>query len=269
MRGGFRVLSLLVALVAPVLTGAGSSHALEPAVETGSAFDFLPTELTIFDPADRQVIGHGRYSVSTTEGVEVVEGENEYLDGRRDRELERLKLGAPGDARLLLSAEHSFFGVNGALRVVDRLDTRTGAASCTEYVRGTPRVRRATLTVPADTYAGATQLMLVVARLRQGQRERITLHSFNCLPGPRIIPVEASVSPKRELWAMYPGELARIEFRPDLGWLGVLISPFLPTMEVWFDPADRWNYVGATFDRFYKGEHILTVRARTRKLPAE
>jgi hypothetical protein len=50
--------------------------------------------------------------------------------------------------------------------------------------------------------------------------------------------------------------------QPDLGWLGVLIAPFIPKVEAWFDPADKWNYIGGTFDRFYKGEHILTVRTR-------
>lgn len=269
MRDSLRVLSLLVALVAPVFTGAGSSNALEPAVEPESAFDFLPTEITIFDPDDRRVIGHGRYSVTETDGTEVVQGENVYLDGRRDWELERLKLGAPEEARVLLRAEHSYLDVDGSLRLVDRLDSRTGAASCTEYVAGAARVRRSTLEVPADTYSGVTQLMQVVARLRQGQRERIRLHSFHCLPGPKIILIDASVMAKRERWTMYPGELARIEIRPDLGWVGVLIAPFIPKMEVWFDPADRWNYVGATFDRFYKGEHILTVRTRSRRPSSE
>ena len=228
-------------------------------------YDFLPTDLTIFSPHEKQIIGHGRYSVSQTDGTEVVQGENEYLDGRHDQELERLQLGAPGEAPILVSAEHSFFDADGSLRLVDRLDTKSGAASCTVQMNGAPEVRRSTLTVPADTYAGATQLMFVVARLRQGQRERIKLHAFNCLPGPKIVPVEASVAAKQERWTMYPGQLARIEIQPDFGWLGILIAPFIPKMEARFDPADNWNYVGATFDRFYKGEHILTVRTRTEK----
>ncbi len=264
MRNGLCVLALLDALMTSILTGAGSSNALEPSVdpESESAFDFLPSDVTIFSPHEGQIIGHGHYSVTQMDGIEVVQGENEYLDGRHDRQLERLKLGAPEEARTLLSAEHSFFDADGSLRIVDRLDTKSGAASCTEYVDGAAQVRRSTLAVPADTYAGVAQLMLVVGRLRQGQRERIKFHSFNCLPGPKIMPIEASVVTKRERWTMYPGELARIEIEPDLGWLGILIAPFVPKMEVWFDPADKWNYVGATFDRFYKGEHILMVRTR-------
>ncbi len=261
MMNGLCVLALLAALMSPVLTGAGSAKDLESSVNSDSAFDFLPTALTILSPTDRRVIGHGRYSVTETDGTEVVQGENEYLDGRHDRELERLKLGAPGEARILLSAEHSFFNADGSPRVVNRLDTQFGAASCTEHVNGAVRVRQSTLEVPADTYAGAAQLMLIVARLRQGERERIGFHSFTCLPGPKIIPIEASVAAKRERWPMYPGELARIEIQPDLGWwLRILIAPFIPKISGWLDPADNWNYVGATFDRYYKGEHILTVR---------
>ena len=266
MRIGLCVLALLDALMAPILTSAGASNALEPSVdpEFESAFDFLPTDVTIFSPHEGQVIGHGRYRVTETDGIEVIQGENEYLDGRNDRELERVKLGAPEEARILLSAEHSFFHADGSPQVVDRLDTKAGTASCTEYVNGAAQVRRSTLTVPPDTYAGAAQLMLVVARLRQGQLERIRFHAFNCVPGPKIVPVEASVVTKRERWPMYPGELARIEIEPDLGWVGILIASFLPRVEVWFDPSDRWNYVGAMFDRFYKGDHILTVRTRIR-----
>jgi hypothetical protein len=263
MRNGLFVLTLLAALVASTLAGAGTSSASEPGVDPESVFDFLPTELTILSPDDEVVIGRGRYTVADADGMILVEGVNEYLDGRRDRELERLTPGPPGEAPILVSAEHAFFNADGSPRVVDRLDARSGDASCTEYERdGVEKVHRSTLAVPRDTYAGATQLMLVVSRLRQGRRERIKLHSFNCMPGPKIVPIHVSVAAERTRWRMYPGDLAKTEIEPDLGWIGILIAPFIGKMEVWFDPADRWNYVGARFDRFYKGEHILTVRTR-------
>jgi hypothetical protein len=37
----------------------------------------LPTDLTIFSPHEKQIIGHGRYSVTQTDGIEVVQGEND------------------------------------------------------------------------------------------------------------------------------------------------------------------------------------------------
>ena len=102
MRNGLCVLALLDVLMTLTLTGA--SNPLETNVDPDSAFDFLPTDLTIFDPHEKQIIGHGRYSVTQTNGTEVVQGENEYLDGRHDQELERLRLGTPGETPILLSA---------------------------------------------------------------------------------------------------------------------------------------------------------------------
>jgi hypothetical protein len=269
MRHWLGVLALVAALTTPVLIGARSSDALEPGVDPDTAFDFLPTDVTIYDPDDMRVVGHGRYRIDRPDGMEIVEGENEYFDGRHDRERERLKVGAPGEAPILLDAEHSFFGADGSPLLADRLDASAGTASCAVYVHGTAQVHRSTVVAPADTYAGATQLMLIVARLRQGERERIKLHAFNCLPGPKIMAIEASVTTTRTRWTMYPGVLATIELKPDLGWLGVLVAPFLPKMQAWFDPLDDWNYVGAAFDRFYKGEHILMVRTRRTSAPAE
>jgi hypothetical protein len=48
--------------------------------------------------------------------------------------------------------------------------------------------------------------------------------------------------------------------RPDLGALNLLIAPFLPTMDAWFNPHDNWSYVGGEFDRYFRGPHVLTVR---------
>lgn len=94
--------------------------------------------------------------------------------------------------------------------------------------------------MPADTYAGATQIMFVVMCLRQGTHD-IKFHSFNCVPGPRIIAVEALAGVDRVRWAMYPGELIKVEIKPDFGWFGLLIAPFIERMYAWFDPRNRWN----------------------------
>jgi hypothetical protein len=48
--------------------------------------------------------------------------------------------------------------------------------------------------------------------------------------------------------------------RPDLGALNLLIAPFMPTMDAWFNPAENWNYVGGEFDRYFRGPHVLTVQ---------
>jgi len=86
-------------------------------------------------------------------------------------------------------------------------------------VNGTPQVYQATLAVPSDTYVGATQVMFIVARLRQAERESIKFRSFNCVPTPKISAIAASVPTEREEWPMYPGELLKLELQPDFGWV--------------------------------------------------
>ena len=77
---------------------------------------------------------------------------------------------------------------------------------------------------------------------------------------PAIFSVEASVPNCSERWPLYPGDLVRLDMRPDLGLLNLLLSPFMPTMDAWFNPKDNWNYVGGEFDRYFRGPHVLTVR---------
>ena len=64
----------------------------------------------------------------------------------------------------------------------------------------------------------------------------------------------------RNIGRLYPGDLFRLDMRPDLGALNLLIAPFLPTMDAWFNPNDNWNYVGGEFDRYFRGPHVMTVR---------
>jgi len=228
--------------------------------EHDPAFDFLATNLTIFSAADRRIIGHGRYSSSRSGGTDLVRAENEYLDGARDLELDYLKPGDSGDAPTLVRHEYSSFNADGTPQFVESFEPASGAASCAENVKGITQVYQAALDVPSDTYAGATQLMFIVARLRQGEREPIKFHSFNCAPGPKILLVSVSVPAQREEWPMYPGKLVKLELQPDFGWLNILIASFLPKLYFWFDPNNNWNYVGGLYDRYYKGPHILTVR---------
>ena len=52
--------------------------------------------------------------------------------------------------------------------------------------------------------------MLVVGRLREGAGA-ISLHIFNCIPEPRIIPVKATPITPPVTWPMYPGKLVKLE----------------------------------------------------------
>ena len=79
------------------------------------------------------------------------------------------------------------------------------------------------------------------------------------MPGPRIFSVGASLADRSEHWPLYPGDLVRLDMRPDLGPLNLILAPFMPTMDAWFNPTDDWNYVGGEFDRYFRGPHVLTV----------
>ena len=252
--------TLLMVLICGLLTSFAVRNRIVWADEHDPAFDFLATNLTIFDPADGRVIGHGRYSSSRSEGNNLIRGENKYLDGARDLELDYLKPGVAGDAPTLVRHEYSSFNADGSPQFVESFDPTSGTASCAETVNGIRQAYQGTLEVPSDTYAGATQLMLIVARLRQGERGKIKFHSFNCAPSPKILPISVVVPEGREEWSMYPGKLVKLELQPDFGWLNILLAPFLPKLYFWFDPDGNWNYVGGLFDRYYKGPHILTVR---------
>jgi len=224
------------------------------------ASDFPATDLNIFSADGKRIIGHGRYTISRSDDTELLRGESDYLDGEHDLELESLKFGTGAQAPTLLNYEHSFFSPDQTLQRVSSLDARKGTASCKTYVNGQLQDRQANLDVPGDTYAGATQMMFVVIRLRQGA-DNIEFHSFNCMPGPRIIAAQALVQASRVKWGMHSGQLVQLVIQPNFGWLDFLLAPFTSKMRAWVDPDDSWNYVGGLYDRFYKGPRILAVRA--------
>ena len=90
--------------------------------------------------------------------------------------------------------------------------------------------------------------------------ESVTFHDFNCIPGPQLLKVTASSSPPAP-WTYYPGELVRVNVEPDFGWINVVISPFLPRIQAWFDPREGWFFVGGESSRYYKGLKYMMVRA--------
>jgi hypothetical protein len=224
-----------------------------------NAFELAATDVTILNPDSLQVIGHGHYHVTHLEGADLFEGENNYLDGEHDSEVQRVECGANASPPILVSYQHSFFAADGEPESIDRLDAKSGSVSCILYSRGVPEVRESKIAVPPDTYAGSTQLMLLVGRLRQGARD-ITMHAFICLPGPRIVSIKVTPPSTTEKWPMYPGNLVKVELVPDLGWLSAIAGPFIPKAYGWFDPGDDFNYVGGLFDRFYRRRHLLMVK---------
>jgi hypothetical protein len=223
-------------------------------------FQLSSTDTTIFAPDSDKIIGHGHYTLSHMEGLDVVEGENKYLDGEYDQEEQSVRPSPHGLPPVLVRYRHRYFNADGTTQYEETLDAGSGNAACSRYDSGGPNVRQTILSnVPPDTYAGATQLMLLVGRLRQGAPD-ITFHSFNCIPDPHIIAITARRLDEPGTWDKYPGNLIKLEMKPDLGWLNVIVAPFVPKIYGWFDPTDAFNYAGGEFDRYYKGRHVVMVR---------
>lgn len=228
-------------------------------LSSAGGFDPGGLQFKILSSDGKATIGYTRFTVLLKDSTEEISGETRYVDGERDSENELLDVAAPTYTSRLETYKHSFFNADGTLHMVDVLDAKSGVASCASYTSGTVKVRESQLEVPADSFAGASGLMMLVERLRHGNRA-ISFHAFACAPGPQIFGVTASLPVRAERWPFYSGDLFRIDMRPDLGALNLLIAPFLPTMDAWFSPADNWNYVGGEFDRYFGGPHVLTVR---------
>jgi hypothetical protein len=238
---------------------AASAVAWGNSIARAGASDFGGTQFNILSPDGKQTTGATRFTVLRKDSTEEIKGETRYLDGERDSEDIRLDIEDTRFTLKLDTYDHSFFNADGSLHMVDTLNAKSGVASCTSYTSGEMKVRKSRLEVPADSFAGASGLIMMVTNLRHGSRE-IRFHAFACAPGPEIFSVKASLPDRSERWPFYSGDLFRLDMRPDLGALNFLIAPFLPTMDAWFSPADNWNYVGGEFDRYYRGPHVLTVR---------
>ena len=249
----------LLVVVALAANAAVWGNAVASGPNSSGAFDFGALELKVLSPDGKQTIGYTRFTVLHHNSTEEVKGETRYLDGDHDNESERLYVGNPDSIPRLDTYEHSFFNPDGTLHMVDTLDAKSGVTSCASYTADKVTVRKSQLEVPADSFAGASELMMVVASLRHGIRE-VKFHAFACVPGPAIFSVATLLPDRPEHWPLYPGDLVRLDMRPDLGVLNLLLAPFMPTMDAWFNPNDNWNYVGGEFDRYFRGAHVLTLR---------
>jgi len=214
-----------------------------------------------------RVIGHGRYEITRLDnGRATALGEDRFDDGEYDVERDDLEFNGDQIPRML-TFEHAFFNADGTLQRVNKADFQTGRASCTEYQNGKSTVRDTILQVPADTFAGSAIVIPMRGHLTRGERERITLHDFNCIPGPEILGVRAYLQPLSK-WAHFSNEVVAVDIKPDFGWLNLLVDPFMPEIRAWFDPADDWRFVGAKFTRYYKGPEILLALRKKQGIQA-
>jgi hypothetical protein len=217
-------------------------------------------DFTIYSVDGTQVLGHSRYSLKLEGDNELLKGENHYLDGSYDIEVNKLQ-SRPDGFPALLEFDHSFYRADGSLQISGRANLRSGDASCIDQDSDKSQKQEKVLSFPDHTYAGASLLIPIQHALRARSDGPVTMSAFECAPDPKVITVVADISDRNDRWSFYPGDLARVTAEPDLGWWDLVVAPFLPKVRAWFDPSSRWDYVGGLIHRYLsRGPQVLLVK---------
>lgn len=254
---GITAAAAAVAIV--VVAGGGGAR---PAFSS-DGLSFAPTGFVIINPDTGIAIGECRYRVDSNGGGGTLHGESRYYDDQSDVETAQIEEHSGGEPPKLLEFDHTFFNADGSIQRRGYLDLSTGAATCIDNSGGQESVKSATLSIPPDTWAGASIIIPLQNIVRaRGAGSSGSLHVFNCAPGPKIFAISVKFDPASAVWAPYGGEAIRAEIRPDFGWLTAVIKPWLPTLGAWFDPNRGFAVVGDEAARYYKGPRIMLVKTR-------
>jgi hypothetical protein len=239
----------------------------------GEPLAFEPANFEILSTKTGKLIGHARYTVEQVLGKTFIRGVSRYLDGEHDVEKDQIAVVKDRPVPVLVECRHSFFYADGRLKLESHADIRNGFASCIERSgNGKEWVKSDELEFPADTYAGASLLDRIQGFLRRNGHGRavLRLHDFDCLPSPRVIAVEVQVEPSAKRWARYPAvPLVAVKLQPYFGFFTFLIEPFVPQVTAWFDPGEKWAFVGGDFQRYYRGPLITLVKVPAARPAAE
>jgi len=248
--------------VAAVLAIVATMACARPA-HSANALVFPPTSFAILNPDTGVAIGRSRYRIDSNGDSATLRGENGYFDSQTDVETAHLRLGAGGELPKLVDFDHTYYRADGSILRRAHLDVASGAATCTDNSGAQKSEQSETLSIPEDTWAGASFAIPIQNILRTGARGMSRpLHAFSCAPGPRIVAIDVRIDPGNAVWAAYGAEAIRVEVVPDFGLLNVIVAPFLPKLYAWFDPNDRLEFVGDEAARYYNGPRIMLVKTR-------
>ena len=227
------------------------------------ALNFPPSDFDILSVETGLLIGHGHYSVDQQPHSLILRGESRYLTGEYDIEMDHLSIAGNGAMSKLISFRHDFFNADGSPAVESRLDMATGMAVCGKDLEGNLQLTEEKLSIPQNTYAGASVLLPIQELVARVDRNRtMQLHVFNCAPAPRLIAVDVKLGARAQTWPEYPGDLEKIDIKANFGFWTVVIQPFIPKLAAWFDPSQNMLLVGVQLQRYYKGTKIILVRKR-------
>jgi hypothetical protein len=247
----------LIAMLCSMIGLAGRASAADWA-------DFPPTSFKIYSEDGSEVVGQSHYFVERLGSGQLrLHGDNHYLNGQRDIELDTMELKPGEPVPRLKHFSHVYYKPDGSLFIAGTADLRSGAASCTDEENGQSQRYIDQFDFPPDTYAGASILIPIEHALRSGVTVPVRMHFFDCTPKPKLLVIEASPNRSGPGWQYYPGQLVEVLAKPDLGWLDLIAAPFLPTMHAWFNPAEGFSYVGGGINRyFYSKAHVMLVKQK-------
>lgn len=245
----------LVATIGIVMTAAWARPAF-----SAEALRFPTTSFSIVTPGTGVAIGQARYRVESTRDGAVLRGENGYFDGQTDVEIAHIEVASGGQPKLT-EFDHTFYNVDKSILRRAHLDVKSGAGTCVDNSAGQKSEQSEVLSVPEDTWAGASIVIPIRNFLRAGDRGvSRPLHVFSCAPGPKIFAISVNIDPGNAVWTSYGAEAMRVEVLPDFGLLNMIVAAFVPRLHAWFDPNDGMTFVGDEAARFYKGPPIMLVK---------
>jgi hypothetical protein len=224
------------------------------------ALSFPPTSFSILTPDTGVAIGRARYRVESSRDGTMLRGENGYFDGQTDVETARIELASSGQPKLT-EFDHTFYNTDGSILRRSHVDLKSGAGTCIDNSAGQKSAQSEVLSIPDDTWAGASIVIPIRDFLRAGDKGvSRPLHVFSCAPGPKIFAITVIMDPGNAVWTTYGAEAMRVEVRPDFGLLNLVVAAFVPKLHAWFDPNDGLAFIGDEAARYYKGPPIMLVK---------
>jgi hypothetical protein len=230
---------------------------------SAEAFSFPPTRFEILNPATGVAMGRARYRVESTPDGGTLRGENGYFDGQTDVEIAHIQVAAVGGQPKLTEFDHTYYNPDKSILKRSHVDLKSGAATCIDNSGGQKSEQAEVLTIPDDTWAGASIVIPIQNFLRAGDKGiSRPLHAFSCAPTPKIFSISVDIDPGPAIWTTYGAEAMRVQVRPDFGLLNLIVAAFVPKLHAWFDPHEGLAFIGDEAARYYKGDPIMLVKRR-------
>ena len=226
------------------------------------ALSFPPTNFAILNPTTGVAMGRARYRVESTPDGGILRGENGYFDGQTDVETAHIEVAAiDGGKPKLTEFDHTYYNPDKSILKRAHVDLKSGAATCVDNSAGQKSEQSDVLTIPDDTWAGASIVIPIQNFLRAGDKGiSRPLHAFSCAPTAKIFSISVDIDPGPAVWTTYGAEAIRVQVTPDFGLLNFVVAAFVPKLHAWFDPNDRLAFIGDEAARYYKGDPIMLVK---------